>query len=180
MIVEAASDETENDSYSGKNEYVNVTIEENHLKRIVKHGLGKNSLGSLPTWMVRYASICLRFSDFERKKLPQHLRRQIMKRKDQLLENATKHGVNQAAAQQAAARAAVEEAISGSSMALNQEKHAEKLNEEIEVGEDLVGRPVKIYWHTDQSWREGYVEKYDEETCKHVVRYRDGEAEFSY
>ena len=69
--------------------------------------------------------------EFERKKLPQHLRKQIMKRKTQLMENAKKHGVNVAAAQEAAARAAVEEAVSGSSMALNQEQHAKKLNQEI-------------------------------------------------
>ena len=180
MIVEAASDEyddTENSKKQNASEYVNVPIEQKHLNRIVRHGLGKNSLGGFPSWMVRYASICIRFAEFERKKLPQHLRKQIMKRKTQLMENAKKHGVNVAAAQEAAARAAVEEAVSGSSMALNQEQHAKKLNQEIEVGEELVGRPVKLYWPTDQTWYDGYVEKYDAETQKHTVRYRDGEAE---
>ena len=68
MIVEAASDEAENDSYSGKNEYVNVPIEENRLKRIVKHGLGKNSLGSLRGWFAIHLFVCA-FSDFERERI---------------------------------------------------------------------------------------------------------------
>ena len=108
MIVEAASDEyddTENSKKQNASEYVNVPIEQKHLNRIVRHGLGKNSLGGFPSWMVRYASICIRFAEFERKKLPQHLRKQIMKRKTQLMENAKKHGVNVAAAQEAAAEA---------------------------------------------------------------------------
>ena len=36
---------------------------------------------------------------------------------------------------------------------------------------------MKLYWPTDQTWYDGYVEKYDAETQKHTVRYRDGEAE---
>ena len=70
MIVEAASDEyddTENSKKQNASEYVNVPIEQKHLNRIVRHGLGKNSLGGFPSWMVRYASICIRFAEFERK-----------------------------------------------------------------------------------------------------------------
>merc|ERR1712023_341836 len=52
-----------------------------------------------------------------------------------------------------------------------------KLNQEIETGQELVGRPIKVYWPIDQAWYDGYVEKYDEKTMKHTVRYSDGKGE---
>ena len=48
---------------------------------------------------------------------------------------------------------------------------------ECEVGEKLVGRPIKIFWSLDQRWYGGFVEAYDKSTKKHTIRYYDGESE---
>ena len=44
---------------------------------------------------------------------------------------------------------------------------------DVEEGEDLVGRPVKVFWPIDKAWYSGYVEKYYPDTKKHGIRYVD-------
>ena len=194
LIVEAASDDSLKELLSGEapdvmggegvdntfdEEYARLfpEVENHHRRRLAQHGLGRNALGSLPTWIVRFAALSLRFSRFERRLLPQYLRKQIVERKTMLEENAKKHGISKFEAERAAAIAAVQEAVSGSSMALNQEQHAAKLTAEVEEGEDLIGRPVKVFWPIDKAWYHGYVEKYYPDTKKHGVRYDDGHFE---
>jgi hypothetical protein len=46
-----------------------------------------------------------------------------------------------------------------------------------ELGPQLVGRRVEVFWPLDQKWYVGLVEQYNRRTRRHKVLYEDGEVE---
>lgn len=49
---------------------------------------------------------------------------------------------------------------------------------EKEIGEELVGKTIKVWWPRDKMFYEGVVESYDLRYRKHKVIYNDGDVEF--
>lgn len=45
------------------------------------------------------------------------------------------------------------------------------------LGEEAVGRSLRVFWPLDKAWYAGQVKSFDRETGKHVVQYADAEEE---
>ena len=48
-------------------------LEPSNVERLAKHGLGEHALQGLPTWLLRYGSLALRFMEIEQLELPARL-----------------------------------------------------------------------------------------------------------
>ena len=131
-------------------------LERAHDERLYNHGLGDSALGGLPRWMIRYASLCLRYVEHENRELPSLLRRAVFLRKQQLAESAIRAGASKEKAMRAAAKAAATNVRSGS----HSEAAGEQLKKEFAKSSNgvdneerkfsIVGRRVKIFWPLDR------------------------------
>ncbi|CAA7388969.1 unnamed protein product [Spirodela intermedia] len=45
------------------------------------------------------------------------------------------------------------------------------------LGEEVIGRRLRVFWPLDKTWYEGQVKSFDREAGKHVVQYADAEEE---
>ena len=150
-----------------------------HDERLYHHGLGDSALGGLPQWMKRYASLCLRYVEHEKRELPPLLRRAVFLRKQQLAESAIEAGASKSKAIKAAAKAAASQVTSGSHSKTSGEqlkkefaKHGTLSAEDEETRrENMVGKKIKIFWPTDKTFYVAHVASYDPDEQKHTVKY---------
>ncbi|KAL0699547.1 hypothetical protein Bca4012_055669 [Brassica carinata] len=56
----------------------------------------------------------------------------------------------------------------------------EKESNKSKLGQELVGKRVKVWWPLDKTFYEGVIQSYDGRTKRHQVLYSDGEAEAIY
>ncbi|KAJ0253480.1 T24 [Hirschfeldia incana] len=56
----------------------------------------------------------------------------------------------------------------------------EKGSNKSKLGQELVGKRVKVWWPLDKTFYEGVIQSYDGRTKRHQVLYSDGEAEAIY
>ncbi|XP_056845499.1 sister chromatid cohesion protein PDS5 homolog E isoform X2 [Raphanus sativus] len=56
----------------------------------------------------------------------------------------------------------------------------EKGSNKSKLGQELVGKRVKVWWPLDETFYEGVIQSYDGRTKRHQVLYSDGEAEAIY